>query len=272
MMANAEQAGLPMLFISHGAAAEALAEDPFIDTLRQTARRIPAPAAIVVISGHWWESGPSQLTASPRPPTIHDFSGYPPPFYRLSYPVPGDPALAARIVAMLEAGGEAAGIEPARGLDHGVWIPLRALYPGADIPVLQLSIPAGRDPRQLARIGRLLEPLRAQGVLLIGSGGSAHNLFLRRPEKEVPAMAWAEQFDRWLAERLLAADTEAILDFQHRAPHAALAVPTPDHFDPLFYILGAMAPGERVSMLYQGIFYGCLSNQTFLFEPPAASR
>jgi len=258
---------MPMLFISHGAAAEALSEDPFIDSLRQSAARIPVPAAIVVISGHWWEPGPSQLTASSKPPTIHDFSGYPPPFYRLRYPAPGDPALAARIATVLEAAGEAASLEPERGLDHGAWIPLRALYPQADIPVLQLSIPAGRQPHQLAHIGALLAPLREQGVLLIGSGGSAHNLFLRRQEKEVPAMAWAAQFDSWLAQRLLAADTEAILNFAQRAPHAALAVPTPDHFDPLFYVLGAMAPGERVSTLYQGIFYGCLSNQSFLFEP-----
>lgn len=270
-MATHEQELFPALFISHGAAAEAMAEDPFIDSLRELGVRLPQPRAILIISGHWWEPGASLVTTAQRPPTIHDFGGYPPEFYRLRYPATGDPELARRIVEMLRAGGEEADVDDERGFDHGVWVPLRALYPRADIPVVQLSIPAMRSPRELAAIGAMLRPLRREQVLIIGSGGAVHNLARRSFNKEAPVMEWARKFNEWLKGRLVATDSDAILDYGQKGPNALMAVPTPDHFDPIFYVLGVTEPGERYKTFYEDIYYGSISMLGFIVEPRASA-
>lgn len=213
-----------------------------------------SPRAIVVVSAHWEAPGPVRVTGAERPTLIYDFSGFPPELYDVRYPSPGDPALAADIVRRLEG----ATLDPRRGIDHGAWVPLVHAFPAAKVPVLQVSLPVPRTPERVAQVGKALAPLRDEGVLLIGSGGLVHNL--RRvhfDDKNAPVDGWAAEFDGWVRDH-----SDALADYR-RAPHAAEAVPTTEHFDPAFFVLGAALPGDRLSWLYEGFHYGNLSMRSF---------
>jgi 4,5-DOPA dioxygenase extradiol len=180
--------------------------------------------------------------------------------YRISYPAPGDEALAAEIVGLL---GDAVP-DRRRGLDHGAWVPLRYAWPEAETPVLQVSLPSGATPQELFELGRALRPLRERDVLIAGSGGIVHNL--RRVvfhDKGAPVEPWAAEFDRWVAERLAAGRFEELFSFRAEAPHASDAVPTPEHFDPIFSVLGAAFEGERARFFYEAFQYGNLSMRCF---------
>jgi 4,5-DOPA dioxygenase extradiol len=242
------------------------AEDPYVRSLRDLGGRLPRPRAVVVVSAHWQADVPVRVTASPRPETLHDFGGFPDELYAILYPAPGDPALAADLARRLNDTGLPAETDPRRGLDHGAWVPLKWIYPRADVPVVQVSLPL-LPPERLVRLGRALAPLRKEGVLLVGSGGVVHNLGrLHWEDKHAPADGWAESFDRWTADRVDALDAPALIDYRARAPHAALAAPTTDHFDPLFAVLGAAVPGDRASTVFEGFHYGNLSLRTFLLK------
>ena len=225
------------------------------------------PRAIVIVSAHWEATGPVRVTGAERPALLHDFSGFPPELYDLRYPSPGDPALAADIVRRLEAGGVKASLDPRRGIDHGAWVPLLHAFPDAKLPVLQVSLPVPRTPERVAQAGKALAPLRKEGVLLIGSGGLVHNLRrVRFENKQAPIDAWAGEFDRWVGQRLGSLDAAALEDYR-RAPHAAESVPTTEHFDPAFFVLGAALPGDRLASLYEGFHYGNLSMRSFEVKP-----
>jgi 4,5-DOPA dioxygenase extradiol len=198
-----------------------------------------------------------------RNDTIHDFHGFSASLYQITYPAPGDPALAGRVARLLSGAGMTASIDRARGLDHGAWVPLRLMYPKADVPVIQLSVQPGRDAAWHYRIGETLEPLRAEGVLILGSGGAVHNL------REVaweggPAPAWAQGFDEWLAAAIAEGRAADLLDWR-RAPHARQAQPTDEHFLPLFVALGAAGKGARGERLHQGLTLGSMSMAAFKF-------
>jgi len=254
---------LPVLFVSHGAPDAALGRNDYTRALGVFGQRL-SPRAAVVLSAHWEEPQPVHLTGAERTEVFHDFGGFPPELYELRYPAPGDPSLAAEIASLLEKDGVRAVVDRARKLDHGAWVPLRLLYPAADVPVVVLSLPRPRTPELLSRIGEILAPLRERGVLLVGSGGVVHNLArLRFGEKEAPVDDWAREFDEWVARRLAERDFLAILSYRTNAPHASLAVPTPEHFDPIFFVLGAAQPGDRAETLYEGFEYGNLSLRTF---------
>lgn len=255
---------LPALFLSHGSPMIALEKEGWGLALKEFAASIPRPRAIAVVSGHWEAPVPVRVTASKALETIHDFSGFPEQLYRIQYEALGDPELAERVRNLLGRAGIAAALDPRRGLDHGAWVPLRFLYPRADIPVLELSQPVPRTPRDALKIGQALSPLRNDGVLLVGTGGIVHNL--RRIDLSAQAgkvAEWARVFDAWVASRLDAMDVAGLASYRQTAPDAAIAVPTPDHFDPIFVVLGSADPGERVRTIYEGFRYGTLSMRSF---------
>jgi 4,5-DOPA dioxygenase extradiol len=213
--------------------------------------------AIVIVSAHWRVPAPVRATSWESAPLLYDFGGFPDELYRITYPAPGDPALAARIPGAVP--------ETRRGLDHGAWVPLRLAWPEARIPVVQVSLPAS-GPEEVFALGRALRPLRDEDVIVIGSGGIVHNLGLVHfSEKNSGIDPWAAEFDRWVAARLPAQETAALLAYRTSAPEADLAVPTPEHFDPVFVTLGAAWPDEHLDTIYEGFHYGNLSMRSFSF-------
>jgi len=257
-------ARLPALFVSHGSPMAALEDDPWGRALRDFAATLPKPRAVVVVSGHWEAPGPVRVTGSAAPETMHDFGGFPAELSEIRYPAHGDPGLAALTARLLDESGFRARIDPARGLDHGAWVPLRFLYPGAEVPVIEISQPLRRQPEDALRMGAALSRLRDQGVLLLGTGGIVHNLREVDFEDRADRVAgWAREFDAWVALRLEVMDSAGIASYRTAAPHADLAVPTPEHFDPIFVVLGSSIAGERVTTIHEGFRYGTLSMRSF---------
>lgn len=256
---------MPLGFISHGAPVVALApESPYGQALAGWGRQVPRPDAIVVLSAHWEAPGPIRVTSGSNPPVIHDFGGFPEPLYSMTYPAPGAPGLAAEIISLLMAAEVPAMLDPLRGWDHGVWIPLRLAFPAPEIPVIQISLLASAFPEEILRVGRALRPLRRRGILLIGSGGVVHNLgLLRYDNEQAPVDDWAGQFDHWVRVRLRQNDSEALLHYRELAPGAELSVPTTEHFNPLFFVLGAMGEGGQIVDIHEGFHYGNLSMRCF---------
>jgi 4,5-DOPA dioxygenase extradiol len=263
----------PVLFVSHGAPTAALDQGPYAAALRGFGASLTGaerPSAVAVVSAHWQARGPVGVTGAPRPETIHDFSGFPEPLYRLRYDVPGDPRLAARIAAQLSGAGVPAVVSPTRGLDHGAWVPLRLALPDASIPVVQVALPAA-PPQALLDLGEALRPLRDQGVLLVMSGGLVHNLgAIDFASPDGPPLGWAADFDRWAWERAALQEREALALWQRLAPRPELAHPSSDHFDPLLVAVGAAWPGERAEPVFAGITFGSLSLRTFAYRQAEA--
>ncbi len=223
----------PVIFQAHGAPV-LLDDQDWVRELAQWAEALPRPKALVVISAHW-EERPVTIGATKTVPLIYDFYGFPPRFYRLSYPSPGAPTVAGRVRELFNAMNIAWDDEPTRGLDHGVYIPLMCMYPEADVPVVQLSLPS-QDPRELFAMGRALAPLRSEGVMIVGSGFLTHNLQMLHL-RETPS--WATEFDAWCADVLTRHDVDALLDYQARAPGVEEALPTVEHFLPVIVAAGA---------------------------------
>jgi len=247
----------PVLFVSHGAPTLALDPGAWGAALQAWAGELRGVKAIVMFSAHWESPGAVKVMAAARPETLHDFGGFPEALYRMQYPAPGDPELAARVVALLRAAGMPAEPDPDRPLDHGAWVPLRSAFPAAGIPVVQVSMPVPRTPRQLFDLGRALAPLRREGVLIMGSGGIVHNLRLLDWAGNSAPDAWALGFEHWVADRLEGPDP-APLFAAAKAPSYAMAVPTSEHFDPLYFAVGA-ADGAPVRTVFDGWQHGSLS-------------
>lgn len=226
---------IPVLYLSHGA--PPLADDPWWPgQLAAWSAELPRPRAVLMVSAHW-EEAPLALGATRTVPLVHDFWGFPERYYQVRYPAPGAPRLAERIRGTLRTAGLPVVDIPERGLDHGAYVPLVEMFPDADVPVLQMSLPT-LDPRRLHEIGRKLAPLREEGVLIIGSGFFTHNLAaLRHADGGTPA--WSAEFDDWGRRALEAQDLDALFDFAHKAPAGRLAHPRTEHFAPLFVTLGA---------------------------------
>jgi 4,5-DOPA dioxygenase extradiol len=226
-------ARMPVIFAAHGA--PILLDDAgWMAELATWARALPRPTAILMISAHW-EQRPTTLGATHTVPLVYDFYGFPEKYYRTQYPAPGAPDLALRVRELLGRHNIESAEAAERGLDHGAYVPLVAMYPEADVPVLQISMPA-LDPRELFELGRALAPLRDAGVLVFGSGFLTHNMsYAFRPG--IPA--WAREFDDWAAEALARLDVDALLDFRARAPAAQMALPTWEHYAPVLVALGA---------------------------------
>lgn len=257
---------LPCLFLSHGSPMLALEDSPagrFLDGLGDA---LPRPRAIVVASAHFVTERPS-VGAHPQPPTVHDFNGFPAPLYDLVYPAPGDPALAMDIRARFDDAGLGASVRPTHGLDHGVWVPLRRMYAGADIPVVPLSVHPHADASAHVAIGRTLTLLRDEGVLVIGSGGFVHNLGdLDWAHPDAPMPAWAADFSQWMHAVIAARDWSALVDWQRRAPNAHRAHPTVEHLMPLFVALGAAGEAPDPRVLHRSHELGSLALDAFAFD------
>lgn len=232
---NAVAERMPALYLSHGA--PPLADDPvWPGELAAWSATLPRPKAILVVSAHW-EEAPLALGATRAVPLVYDFRGFPEHYYDVRYAAPGAPELAASVRKLLRVPGMPVQDVPDRGLDHGAYVPLVEMFPEADIPVLQVSLPT-LEPQKLLEVGRRLAPLRDEGVLIVGSGFFTHNLAaLRHPGGGVPG--WSAEFDDWGARALLAQDIDALLDFEEKSPVGRLAHPRTEHFAPLFVTLGA---------------------------------
>ncbi|MFQ5774951.1 MAG: DODA-type extradiol aromatic ring-opening family dioxygenase [Kiloniellaceae bacterium] len=254
---------LPSLFVSHGPPTMVLDDIPVRGFLARLGRELPRPRAVLCASAHWFAERPT-VSLAERPETIHDFYGFDRALYEIRYPAPGEPDLARRAAALLEAAGIDCALDPARGLDHGAWEPLMLMYPQADVPVVQLSLQRGADVAAHLRIGRALAPLRREDVLVLASGTAVHNLAQWRADS-LTTPAWAIAFEDWLVDAVTAGDDEAVANYQRRAPDAALAHPTEDHFLPLPVAMGAGGPDGSARVLHRGFSYGSLSMAAFAF-------
>jgi 4,5-DOPA dioxygenase extradiol len=257
---------MPAIFVSHGSPTLPLERSPAVEFLRGLGASLGRPAAVLVVSAHWDTERPT-VSAVERPPTIHDFYGFPPELYRLRYPAPGAPALARRVAQRLEAAGLGAELDPQRGLDHGAWTPLYHLFPQADVPVTQLSIQWAKGPAHHVRLGEALRPLREEGVLILASGGATHNLReLSRWRGHPVPQPWVVEFNEWLARAVLERRTEDLLAYRERAPHAVRNHPTDEHLVPLFVALGAGDPHGAVERLHSSIASGVISMDAYRFD------
>ncbi|MBI5014265.1 MAG: dioxygenase [Deltaproteobacteria bacterium] len=232
-------ARFPVVFTAHGNPMNALPGTPFAGFLRAWSASRPTPRSILCVSAHWERRGLA-VTSTESPRTVHDFWGFPEELYRLDYRAPGSPALAARVRNLLSAAGLGADADPERGLDHGAWAPLRHLYPGAEVPVVQVSLPVGEPLSLLLEVGRALAPLREEEVLILGSGNLVHNLRTADLERrEAPVPAWARSFDQWVRDRLETWDLAPLCDPWEASPDGSRAHPTLEHYAPLLVVCGA---------------------------------
>ncbi|UCR83544.1 DODA-type extradiol aromatic ring-opening family dioxygenase [Pseudomonas chlororaphis] len=253
---------LPSLFISHGSPMLALEPGASGPALARLAAELPRPKAIVLVSAHW-ESQDLRVSSNPQPQTWHDFGGFPAALFAVQYPAPGQPELAEQVAQLLRADGLPAQLDDQRPLDHGVWVPLSLMYPQADIPVVQVSLPSRMGPALQTQVGRALSSLRQQGVLLIGSGSITHNLreldWHAGPESVEP---WARAFRDWIIEKLAANDEAALHDYRRQAPNAVRSHPSDEHLLPLYFARGA---GGDFSIAHQGFTMGALGMDIYRF-------
>jgi 4,5-DOPA dioxygenase extradiol len=261
---------MPSLFVSHGAPTFAIEPAQAGPLLRQLGRKLPKPRAVLVFSPHWMTSG-VRVSSTARPETIHDFGGFPAELYAIQYPAPGSPEVAARAVALLGAAGWDAAADPQRGLDHGAWVPVRHLFPDADVPVLQVSMPRGLDAAGAVRLGRALAPLAGEGVLLLGSGSITHNLYEFRQDIGAAGAAYATEFAAWARGAVQRHDEAGLVNYLAAAPHAQRAHPTPDHYLPLPFAFGAAEPEAPVRIIDGGMTYGVLAMDAYLFGEAAGA-
>jgi 4,5-DOPA dioxygenase extradiol len=260
---------LPSLFVSHGAPTWALEPGVAGRLLAQIGESLPRPKAVLVVSPHWITRD-VVVSSAQSPRTIHDFGGFPEALYRIQDPAPGHPHLAGRAADMLSAAGFTVTLDERRGLDHGAWVPLRYLYPAADVPAFQVSMPATLDSASAWRLGEALAPLSEQGVLIVGSGSLTHNLheFQLAATQDAP---YAVEFVAWIRDAVLGRDDERLKRALAIAPHASRAHPTPEHFLPLLVAAGAAERSAPSRVLEGGMTYGVISMESYLFGDKSAA-
>lgn len=255
---------LPSLFVSHGAPTFAL--DPGLAGrgLAELGRTLSRPKAILVVSPHWITPG-VQVGTAIRPETIHDFGGFDSALYDIIYPANGQPEIATRAQELLSQAGWPATANQHRGLDHGAWVPLLHLFPQADVPVFQVSMPLGLDADSAFQLGHALSPLANEGVLIVGSGSLTHNLYEFR-NKHDRGDAYAKEFSEWIRRAVLDGDHQQLLYALELAPHAQRAHPTTEHFLPLLVALGAANAPNEARVIEGGIQHGVLAMDSFVFD------
>jgi len=247
----------PAVFFGHGNPMNAIASNGYTEAWRRMGEEMPRPKAILCVSAHWYVPG-TGVTISSAPRTIHDFGGFPPELFQVQYPAPGDPALASRVQQLLSP------LEVTQddswGLDHGTWSVLKHVYPAADVPVVQLSIDETKPAAFHFEIGKKLAPLRDEGILIAGSGNLVHNLHTyawgRHPREPYD---WAVRFETAARDMILAGDVQPLIDYETLGQDAALCIPTPEHYLPLLYVLGAGRRRERIRFPVEGVDGGSIS-------------
>ncbi len=248
---------MPVIFFGHGNPMNAISENGYTEAWRRIGSETPTPKAILSISAHWFVPG-TDVTATTAPRTIHDFGGFPRELYQVQYPALGDPQLARRVQTLLAP----LDVKPddSWGLDHGTWSVLRHVYPGADIPIVQLSVDETRPAGFHYEIGRQLAPLREEGVLIVGSGNLVHNLHTYAwGGRSQDPYDWAIRFEDVAKELILSGAHKTLVDYEALGPDAALSIPTPDHYLPLLYVLGAAQEREAVRFPVEGVDGGSIS-------------
>lgn len=259
-------ARLPTLFLSHGSPLTALEPGAAGAAWARLAQALPRPRAVLVASAHWDTALP-MVSGAAKLRTIHDFAGFPDELYELRYDVDGAPEVARGVAESLKAAGITAGIDGCRGIDHGAWVPLRWMYPRADVPVVQLSVQTGRGLEHHFRLGAALASLARDGVLIVGSGHATHNLadWARHAGSGEP-LRYAARFADWLDERLTAHDLDSVLDYRRAGPEGARAHPSEEHFVPLLVAWGAAGRQARAERVHRGIEGGALAMDAYLFR------
>lgn len=257
-----EDVWMPLLFIGHGSPMNAVADNAFTQMLAATGKSLPTPKAIMVISAHWLSRG-SYVSSPAKPSTIHDFYGFPDALYELEYPAPGTPGGAKVTQELLAKAG--AMLDGKRGLDHGAWTVLLHMYPGANIPVFQLSVDINRPIDDLVQIGKLLRDLRKKGILVIGSGNLVHNLGLVAAEEEAPVPDWAEDFDAKAAAFIERGDSSGLISYEKWGEMARMSHPSNDHFLPLLYTMGLRRDDDPVKFIFEGFQHGTIGMRCVQF-------
>lgn len=254
---------MPVLFIGHGSPMNAIADNNFTKTLNNLGKKLPRPEAILCVSAHWMTEG-SWITHMKNPKTIHDFYGFPEALFNVQYPAPGAPDISSSIKGWIS--------DPKIhldnemwGLDHGTWSVLRHLYPKADIPVMQLSLYMEQPPEYHYKLARELAKLRDKGILVIGSGNIVHNLRTIRWEENARPFEWAIEFDQWVKNKLNTRDFKSLYEDYHKTEAGRLSVPTPDHYFPFLYTLGAADRDEEMRTEYEEIQNGSISMRSVSF-------
>lgn len=241
---------MPVLFIGHGSPMNAIADNSFTRMLNGLEDKIPTPKAILCISAHWMTEG-TWVTQMSSPKTIHDFYGFPQTLFDVRYPAPGDPLMAEFIRASVP-DPRINGDQEMWGLDHGTWSVLKHMYPKAKIPVLQLSLDLSQPPAYHFELGQKLKTLREQGVLIVGSGNIVHNLRQIKWEEDAKSYDWALEFDEYVKKQIIERDSKSLLTAQTTSA-GRLSVPTPDHYYPLLYTLGAADQNDSMKFIFEGM-------------------
>lgn len=256
---------IPPVFISHGSPMLLLEPGRAGPAWQALAQELPRPRAILAVSAHWNTRAPA-VSAAAQPETIHDFYGFPQPLYELDYPAPGAPELAAEVAALVPG----IHIDRERGLDHGAWSPLRAMYPAADIPVIQLAVMPQASAGDHYRLGRMLQPLTQRGVLVLASGGLTHNLRdMVADAADGETLPYVSEFRDWFVDALERHDLPALLDWRRQAPQAARAHPSPEHLLPLYVALGAAGEDATARTAYRDSQLGALALDALVFAAEA---
>jgi 4,5-DOPA dioxygenase extradiol len=255
-------ATMPAIFLAHGSPL-LLDDRGWVAELGAWAQALPRPRAVLMLSAHWVDR-PITIGATRSVPLVYDFYGFPAQYYQTTYPSPPAPELATRLRGLLQ--GQPVAEDPERGLDHGAYVPLVAMYPEADVPVLQVSLPT-LEPAELFRLGRALAPLRREGILIVGSGFLTHNLRSMDFRPEAPVAAWAKEFDAWTADVLARRDVDALLAYRERAPGVRQALPTHEHFVPVVVALGAAVDDAAAVPRFpiSGFIYGTATRRSVQF-------
>ncbi|WML39882.1 class III extradiol ring-cleavage dioxygenase [Neobacillus sp. OS1-2] len=256
---------MPSLFVAHGAPLLAIENNEYTQFLKSLGQTLPRPKAIVLFSAHW-ESSQQKVSDVDAYSTIYDFGGFDQALYQIKYPAQGNQQISQEIQDLFKANGIPFEVETERGLDHGAWVVLRLLYPNADIPVISMSVNPLLKPEEQYKIGKSLSALRANNMLIIGSGGTVHNLrAVKWADNEIDQ--WALEFDDWLAHHLQNWDLESLFKYDTLAPNAEYAVPPygKEHFIPLFYAMGASDGERKATLLHRSFRYGNLSHSVWQF-------